>query len=309
MRSLRWLICILILSAATAGGNRPAAHAQDLGAASAPDPLLDTLNGEFRGEYQKALTAVLAQPGPLILEEGDNLILVRNGERTSVAIKPAGYHELKAVAHIPLAIYVMLSFPFEESISPERRLELGHYRQLMNSAYQTLPQRHFTPTQLERQKMIFGVCFGFLQAIQDRGQVSRYGLEGFARETAPMLTANVNDATALEMHELYAVTATWKKEMTAAEWNSLHTVVIGPHMPRDEESSVQFFQRLLHETGEGKRIIYAESLWEEKDALKLLATHEVDEGAGAAFFGDPMRMHRDLLADAARAYLDSHPLP
>jgi hypothetical protein len=34
----------------------------------------------------------------------------------------------------------------------------------------------------------------------------------------------------------------------------------------------------------------------------------VDEAAGAAFFGDPMRMHRDLLADAAKAYLDSHPL-
>jgi hypothetical protein len=51
------------------------------------------------------------------------------------------------------------------------------------------------------------------------------------------------------------------------------------------------------------------SLWNEKDALNLLAPHVVDESADEAFFGDPMRMHRDLLADAAKAYLDAHPIP
>jgi hypothetical protein len=55
-------------------------------------------------------------------------------------------------------------------------------------------------------------------------------------------------------------------------------------------------------------LLDTEALWNEKDALSLLATHVVDEAAGEAFFGDPMRMHRDLLADAARAYLDAHPL-
>jgi hypothetical protein len=40
-----------------------------------------------------------------------------------------------------------------------------------------------------------------------------------------------------------------------------------------------------------------------KAALELLATHGVDRGLGAAFFGDPARMHRDLLADAAMAWV------
>ncbi len=85
----------------------PRAAAQD--AKPAPDPLLDTLNSDFRAEYQKALATTLSQPGPMILEESDNLILVRNGERTTVNVKPVEYHELKAVAHIPLALYIMLS--------------------------------------------------------------------------------------------------------------------------------------------------------------------------------------------------------
>ena len=124
----------------------------------------------------------------------------------------------------------------------------------------------------------------------------------------PLLLANVEDATALEMRALYATTADWKKQLTPAEWKALHVVMIGPHMPRDGECSIQFFERLLGEPVEGKRIIYAEALWAEKDALNLLGTHFVDEAAGEAFFGDPMRMHRDLLADAAKAYLDTHPI-
>ena len=110
------------------------------------------------------------------------------------------------------------------------------------------------------------------------------------------------------MHELYSTAAAWQKQLTPAEWKALYVVMIGPHMPRDQECSIQFFERLFREPEEGKRVIYAEALWKETDALDLLATHEVDEAAGTAFFGDPMRMHRDLLADAAKDYLDTHPL-
>jgi hypothetical protein len=59
----------------------------------------------------------------------------------------------------------------------------------------------------------------------------------------------------------------------------------------------------LHEPVEGRRIVVAESLWEEPKAMDLYGTHLLDGSIGQAFFGDPMRMHRDLLADAAKDYL------
>ena len=65
----------------------------------------------------------------------------------------------------------------------------------------------------------------------------------------------------------------------------------------------QYFLRLLNEPREGRRVVYAESLWQEPQALDLLGTHLLDSGVGDAFFGDSMRMHRDLLGDAARQYL------
>jgi hypothetical protein len=71
---------------------------------------------------------------------------------------------------------------------------------------------------------------------------------------------------------------------------------------------MQYFLRLLHEPAEGGRVVYAETLWEESQAMDLLGTHLLDGSVGEAFFGDYMRMHRDLLGDAAKQYLP-HLLP
>jgi len=298
----------LILVAAFAWLGICPLYAQGPNGEGAKDPLLDTLNGEFRVQYRHALAATLAQAGPLILEEGDNLILVHHGERTSVLVKPVEYHELKAVAHIPLALFVMLSFPQEASLTADRRESLRGYRELMEKARATLPSRHFTPEQLSREQKIFSASFELLDDVLANGQANPEKLARFARQSGPLLLANVADATAMEMRELYATAAAWQKQLTPEEWNALHVVMIGPHMPREQECSIQFFERLFREPQEGKRIIYAEALWNEQDALNLLATHVVDEAAGEAFFGDPMRMHRDLLADAAKTYLDANPL-
>ena len=47
-------------------------------------------------------------------------------------------------------------------------------------------------------------------------------------------------------------------------------------------------------------LVLAEGLWDEPQAMNLLGTHIIDSRASSAFFGDEMRMHRDVLADAAR---------
>jgi hypothetical protein len=80
-------------------------------------------------------------------------------------------------------------------------------------------------------------------------------------------------------------------------------VVIGSALPRKDNVAVQYFARLLGVPGEGPRLVYAESLWDEARAVNLLGTHELDTAIGSAFFADPRRMHRDLLADAAAEHL------
>jgi hypothetical protein len=96
---------------------------------------------------------------------------------------------------------------------------------------------------------------------------------------------------------------TWRKEMTPEEWTRLRVIVMGSALPRRGNLAVQYFARLLGEKSESPRLVYAESVWEEDRALRLLATYMLDTGVGVAFFDDPLRMHRDLLADAATEYI------
>ena len=107
---------------------------------------------------------------------------------------------------------------------------------------------------------------------------------------------------------VYAQMAEWRKEVTPDEPSSFHVVAVGALMAREQHMLYQYLARLLDQEQEGQRLIYAEALWQEPQALSLLARHIVDAAAGDAFFGNPMRMHRDLLADAAEAYLDTLPV-
>ena len=96
----------------------------------------------------------------------------------------------------------------------------------------------------------------------------------------------------------------WRATLTDGEWERLTVIALVGQLPRRGNMAVQHFARLLGEPGEGRRIIYAEGLGDEQRALDLLGTRLVDTGLGAAFFGDPARLHRDLLGDAAKEALD-----
>src|SRR5438093_12012429 len=74
---------------------------------AAPDPLLE-LNKAFRKAYAGARKELLARSDPLILAEGEELVLVHKGQRSTARVVPEKYHTLKAVSHVPLAIYVLL---------------------------------------------------------------------------------------------------------------------------------------------------------------------------------------------------------
>jgi hypothetical protein len=120
---------------------------------------------------------------------------------------------------------------------------------------------------------------------------------------APLVMENVTEATRAQLDAIHAQVSAWRRDLSPREWDQLHVLIIGPHMPREDLVVTQYFLRLLHEPREGRRVVYAESLWQEPQALDLLGTHLLDGSVGEAFFGDYMRMHRDLLGDAASQYL------
>ena len=271
-----------------------------------PDAL-DDLNAAFRTTYAMAKVRHLA--GTVIVINGDRALLMRSRAKTAEAvIRPPLYHRLKAVDHVPLALYLALEPLGPGPIPQERRTHFTALQALAEAAMGDLPKTFQGPV-LQRQRRILDHCLLLLEEVLRTGKVAPAQLDAFAAGQAPLLLANAKDAADLQLEALHREVSRWRKGMEPGEWNRLRVVLMGSHMAREGEVSWQYFSRVLGQPREGDRIIYAESRWELGEALDLLATHGVDQGLGTAFFGDPARMHRDVLADAAKAWLEARPMP
>jgi hypothetical protein len=273
--------------------------------AELPDAL-SALNDEFRSSYADAKALALARLDPVIeVYEGDKLLLVRCGVRTEAAFSLPSDARLKAVAHASLGVFTALRAWEAKPITADAQARLQRYRERLRAARAALSSSEFDAAALTRQQKLLDATGAALSSAIDGGRVDAAALGAFARQAAPLLLENVADSAHAQLDRIHARVTLWRREMTADEWARLRVVVMGVHMARDGELATQYFERLLGETEEGGRIVYAEGIWDEAGALDLAATHLLDGEIGTAFFGQGRRMHRDVFADAARAHLDA----
>jgi hypothetical protein len=267
-------------------------------------PALTALNNAFRAAYVEAKSRVLASSGPTLVVNGDNFALLRDGRRVEANVGAPIYNPVKTIAHIPLALYVTLT-PGDGAVDDDRLKTLAGLRELIPPAETSLDSLKLSAATLARQKQIVAASLAFLDDVAGRRKFARSVLLAFTRGMAPLVMQNVTEATRAQLDATHAQVSVWRRDLSPQEWNQLHVLIMGPHMPREDLVVTQYFLRLLHEPREGRRVVYAESLWAEPQALDLLGTHLLDGSVGEAFFGDYMRMHRDLLGDAASQYLPS----
>lgn len=265
-------------------------------------PALTALNSAFRAAYADAKSRALRSSGPTLIVNGDNFALLRDGRRVEANVGAPIYDPVKTIAHIPLAIYVTLT-PGDGAVDDDRLKTLAGLREFIPPAEVRLDTLKLSPATLARQKQIVAASLAFLDDVAGRRKFARSSLMAFTRGMAPLVMENVTEATRAQLDATHAQVSAWRRDLSPQEWNRLHVLIIGPHMPREGLVVTQYFLRLLHEPREGRRVVYAESLWEEPKALDLLGTHLLDGSVGEAFFGDYMRMHRYLLGDSASKYL------
>jgi hypothetical protein len=266
---------------------------------------LAAANAASRAQYARARSEALARVGPVIeVYEGDKVVLVRDGRRTEERFDPPASPNLKAVAHVPLGVWAALDLAGDDPIPDGRAVELRAYRDAIAAARASLVPGEFPPSSLERQFRMLDASIAILDAAAKRRVVVRSELDAFARRMAPLMLANAREAARGEIDMLHAIVSRWRTQVSTPDWARLHVVIMGVHMARDGELAQQYFIRALGEPGEGRRVVYAEGIFDEAKALDVLATHLIDGRAGTAFFGYDLRMHRDVLADAAREYLD-----
>jgi hypothetical protein len=266
---------------------------------------LEALNRATRKLYAGGRARELSTIPAVIIVSGDDLILRKGGRRVVATVIPREYHALKCVAHSTLALFGHLSHEPGKPLGAERIQALREYRGLLSAAGPAAEECGFDLEALARQRRIVARGLAFIDAVLRDGRVSADDLARYCRASRPDVLANAAAAARAQLASMHRQVMAWKADMTAEEWGSLAVIVQGMQTPRAENAAVQYFARLFGETsGEGRRVVYAEGLFDEEKAMNLLGTLRLDGKLSVAVFGDPFRMYRDLLADVARPAID-----
>src|SRR5206468_190790 len=149
------------------------------------------LNDASRAAYKRAKEAALARTGPVILVEGDNLVLKNGSRRTETRFIPEIYHTLKAVSHIPLALDVTFgAVPEGERVDDDLLDELRKYRALVVAAGEAVGADRLGPGLAERQAAIVSESLKFLDSAAEARACGREARTSFARRVSPLVMAN-----------------------------------------------------------------------------------------------------------------------
>lgn len=264
---------------------------------------LYNLNRDFINAHSVARKLDLASGGPIILLRDGKLVLVRNNSETTSEMILPRYDTLKVFAHMPVAIYLMLGPPGAGKLDAQRLQQLNDYRGRIDRVEKQIDQIGLKGANLERQKQLLAASMQFLEKVIQQEQFSTEELHTFTRSMLPMIKANIAGAAASQLDAMHQQVMAWKKELTPEEWKKLRVSVKGAVLARDDNLAMQYFERLLRLKKSGMRLLYMERYVPPTPMLTLLATRSVDQGISIAFFDDPDRMFRDVLANAAAAHI------
>lgn len=283
------------------------------------EDLLKGFNANFREIYALQKSKALEKLPVIIIAKGDTLVLYEKQKRTEVKYLPPLYHQYKEVSHIALLLYLLLKN--EELLGEATLAKLTEVKNKMTHVLAAFQMHEHEEAQVSFCSKILKDCLTFIEFIIREKKCEDDRKTCFFRELGPLLLRNAAEASFLQLDSLHTQIQAWKKMFSSEAWNHISIVVMGPQMPRVGEVTMQYFARLtgkpleiLLTASDGldhssvknsdlkkakRRLVYAEGLPTEEEALNLLATHLIDEEIGSVFFEDKMRMHCDLLSEGA----------
>jgi hypothetical protein len=281
------------------------------GAATGPSPAepsdpLDEANATFRALYAENRLERLGYSGSAIVVQFDVLILFEDGvEVRRETFTPALYHDLKAIAHIPLAIVVVCSNALETPTDDGTwRAELARLRDVWAPLDDAFLSERFPSDVVDEQRELLRLSRDLIATLIERPQPDDALLRSFALAARPLLLRSAERAAQAQLDGLHRVVEAWRGEMGPGAWDDLHVMVLGPKTPRAGNLQFEYFARVMGRDAAGERLVYAEGIFAPEPAMNLLGTLLQDRAAADIVFDDPTRLDRDLLADAAAAYLD-----
>ena len=270
-------------------------------------PQFQETNDKFRQIYAETRTRTIKKSQPIIVAVNDFIILHDGSKVETTQVISEKYTLLKSVDHIPLATFVVLELDTDQMLSEQKLQQMRELQQLSKKALASIDKSGLTGDVLDRQKQMINKSLSFVESTLKEKRISGADLTAFCRDVQKMVLQNVDEAISDQLMAIDLQVRQWRKDLGPEKWDQLRVVVVSGHMPRELNSTTQYFSKALKKKREGDRIYYCEGLSEAADGLNLVGTHILDSKIAVAFFNDEWRMHRDLLSDGAAKYLKKHP--
>jgi hypothetical protein len=273
---------------------------------------LNALNKSFHENYNQLVKYEVQHLGdslrPIMVFTGDTLIFKYRGKREAARIIPLAYHQLKAIDHLSLSIFTLVTPWSEGKIADSNLVKLQIQETLCNKVLEELSTFSFSDSILKRQEKIILQSKDYIRLLMKEKTYRRYDRNIFARNSKKYMLENTDEAARLEITNLHSKVTEWLKKLDPVAKNHLYVVIGSSHQARYRELTVQYFDKVLSEKTDvsalsENRLVFAESVFNEAGCLSMLARHIIDQEIGLEFFGDRYRMQRDLLSDAATKYL------
>lgn len=265
---------------------------------------LEDLNSAAREAYGAA-KAKAVKSEQAVFVAADKVILFKgNEELGALPYTPPVYEQLKSASHLVLGIYGAVTGLLDDGAGKEWLKRLTVLRQTALAVKDNLGDMLFSPAQKARQETIIDASVRYIDDVLTKRVTTPEVLTAYMREMAPLILANANDAAIAQIDMLDNAVIELKKQLTESEFEHALALVLGPKMPREDFLASQYFAFAFNEDlTTTKRIVYAENIFDVDQALGLLRTYLADRRMSAIAFGNPGRMERDLLGDAATADL------
>lgn len=286
--------------------------------------ILAEVNRTFHQDYNQLIDRICHtfgdDEGPtVLLLTSKNLILYHNGKREEHEYIPPIYHEEKAIDHHPLALYLNLKDKEGKELTASLREFLTERLSLLTKAQNFLEEpkddvvanqkceKDSTKNVVVNRTCLLKDSIDYIKQVLNEGRIDGDKLNTYVSKISPRIVEGINLAATEQLNLLNN-----KIKNLIPDINFLDYVVIsGIHQARHGEVVTQYFEHVFNEfQGDAAeredRIVYAESIFEETQALRLLAAHILDRKIGSAFFRNPRRLQRDALMDAASFWLWQH---
>ncbi|MEO8875699.1 MAG: hypothetical protein ABI461_08940, partial [Polyangiaceae bacterium] len=225
--------------------------------------------------------------------------------KTKHPFMPKQFHLIKAVAHVPIALFATLADAAADRRSTRLRSNvkrvLSDIRRRSASALDALGSLEKKAAIDSKAVLLASVAFAERTLAES---VTRARLESFARAVGPLLLRLTEHATRVQLSALHEIAQAQLAASTKSELRKLEVVVGGDHQARARSVGMQYFQKRFGEKpGEEKRVAFAEGMVEPEEALDLVGKRRLDRVIAESFFGDPKRLQQDVLGGAAAKVL------